>query len=632
MRYSLLLSLTMLIAVSAFSQSYWQQRVKYVMDIDVDVISNSFTGRQKLEYTNNSPDTLFKVYYHLYWNAFQPNSMMDARSRHLGRVRVGSRPDWDSRVKDRIEKLDSSQIGYQDILSLTMNGVAQSFKIKETILEVKLSKPILPRQKVMLQMDFKSQIPVQIRRSGRDAANGVKYSMSQWYPKLCEYDKDGWHPTPYIAREFYSAWGDYEVKISIDKNFILGGTGYLQNSQQVGYGYELPGTKVNRPAGNKLTWHFVAPNVHDFMWAADPGYKHLTRKINNGPEIHVLYKTGSEAEWKEVADAAVAVYPFIVKNFGNYPYKQYSFIQGGDGGMEYPMATLLNGPGLGTVFHEWMHTWYQMVLATNESLYPWMDEGFTEWATDKVQYFYRENVIKKRKGITAAEIRSIDSVNNILPKYHADGYASYFYLVKTGLEEPLTTHADQFETNIAYSLASYGKGCVFVSQLGYIVGDSVLDKIMLEYYHQWKFKHPNPDDFLRVAEKESGLELDWYKEYFVNTTKTIDYSIDSLWEESGKTNIRIRKIGKMPMPVDVMIDYKDGSKEIAYIPLYNMFGEKPIEDYTIARTDYEAWKWTHATYTISVNKRISDIKVIEIDASKRMADVERKNNRLEIPW
>lgn len=632
MKFSLLLSLTVFIAVSAFSQSYWQQRVKYVMDIDVDVIANTLKGRQKLEYTNNSPDTLFKVYYHLYWNAFQPNSMMDARSRHLGRVRVGSRPEWDSRVKDRIEKLDSSQIGYQDIISLTMNGVNQPFTIRETILEVNLTKPILPRQKVTLQMDFKAQVPVQIRRSGRDAANGVRYSMSQWYPKLCEYDKDGWHPTPYVAREFYGVWGDYEVKISIDKKYILGGTGYLQNAQQIGYGYEAQGTKVNRPAGNKLTWHFIAPNVHDFMWAADPGYKHLVRKINNGPVIHVLYKTGSEAEWKEVADAAEAVYPFIIKNFGDYPYKQYSFIQGGDGGMEYPMATLLNGPGLGTAFHEWMHSWYQMVLATNESLYPWMDEGFTEWATAQVQQYYRENVIKKRKGITTAEIQYIDSMNNRLPRYYADAYASYYYLVKTGLEEPLTTHADHFETNTAYSLASYSKGCVFVSQLGYIVGDSVLGKIMLEYYNQWKFKHPDPDDFLRVAEKVSGVELDWYKEYFVNTTKTIDYSIDSLWEEGGKTNIRIKRIGKMPMPVDVMVNYKDGSQEIAYVPLYDMFGKKPIEDGSITRTDYEPWKWTHATYTVAVNRRLGEIKVIEIDSTQRMADVDRRNNRLEIPW
>lgn len=583
------------------------------MDIDVDAAANTFKGKQKLDYTNNSPDTLGRLYYHLYWNAFQPNSMMDARSLHMGRVRVGSRPEWDPRVKDRISNLKPNEIGYQQISSLTMNGVAQKFTVKETILQVELSKPILPGQKVSLQMQFNAQIPAQIRRAGRDAANGVRLSMSQWYPKLCEYDENGWHPNAYVAREFYGVWGDFDVKISIDKTYILGGTGNLENAQQIGYGYENAGTKVTRPAGNKLTWHFTAPNVHDFVWAADPGYKHLVRKINNGPVINVLYKTGTDAEWNLVADAAVKVYPFIIKNFGAYPYKQYSFIQGGDGGMEYPMATLLNGPGLGTVFHEWMHTWYQMMLGTDESSYAWMDEGFTEWATNLVQNYY-------------------DSSNKDLPKYHAENYAGYYYLVKTGLEEPLTTHADHFETNTAYSLGAYNKGCVFLSQLGYVVGDSVLRKIMLNYYDKWKFKHPDANDFIRVAEKTSGIELDWYKEYFVNTTKTIDYSIDSLWEEGSKTNIRLKRIGKMPMPVDVLVDFKDGSKELAYVPLWDMFGEKPIEDRSIPRTDYDPWKWTHAYYTISVNKKIADIKVIEIDASQRMADTERKNNRLEIPW
>lgn len=602
------------------------------MDIDVNAAANTFTGKQKLEYTNNSPDTLDKLFYHLYWNAFQPNSMMDARSRHMGRIRVNSRAEWDPRVKDRISNLSEDQVGYQKISSLTMNGTAQKFKVQETILEVVLTKPILPGQKVTLDMDFTAQVPLQIRRSGHDAANGVKFSMSQWYPKLCEYDEDGWHPTPYVGREFYGVWGDFEVKISIDKNYILGGTGYLQNPQQIGYGYETKGSKVTRPAGNKLTWHFVAPNVHDFVWAADPDYKHLVRKTENGPIIHVLYKAGGDAQWNEVADAAVAVYPFIAKTFGAYPYKQYSFIQGGDGGMEYPMATLLAGPGLGTVFHEWMHTWYQMILATNESLYAWMDEGFTEWATDKVQDYYANNVIRKRPGITAPEISRIDSLNNILPKYHSENYAGYYFLEKSGIEEPLTTHADHFETNTAYSLAAYTKGCVFLSQLGYITGNETLGRIMLRYFNDWKFKHPDADDFVRVAEKESGLQLDWYKEYFVNTTKSIDYSIDSVWEETDKTNIRLKRIGKMPMPVDVMVEYKDGTKELVYVPLYDMFGSKPAEDKNIPRTEFPAWKWTHATTIVSVNKKIAAIKFIEIDASQRMADVERKNNKLVIPW
>jgi hypothetical protein len=648
----------------------WQQRVKYTMDINMDVTTNRFTGKQKLEYTNNSPDTLKRVFYHLYWNAFQPNSMMDMRSRELGKVKIGNNADWDSRVRDRILNLKPEEQGYEKIGSLKMDGVAQKFTVHETILEVNLSKPILPKGKAVFDMEFETQVPLQIRRSGRDnPQTGVRYSMSQWYPKMCEYDYEGWHPTPYVAREFYGVWGDYDVKITIDKNYIIGGTGYLQNPNTIGYGYEDAGAKVTRPAGPTLTWHFLAPNVHDFMWAADPEYAHLTRNIANGPVIHVFYNRDEKQfqrqfdnlsenakkrydnslekyiksiddQWKQVADAAVTVLPFIEKKFGEYPYKQYSFVHGGDGGMEYPMGTLLVGPSLGTVFHEWMHTWYQMMLGTNESLYAWMDEGFTSFASTLVTAYYRsvtgnqatqsETGTGPRKKVLVDSLAGSQSyITRANP--HDDAYDGYIYLTQSGLEEPMTTHADHFETNFAYSIAAYSKGEVFMEQLGYIVGAQVRDRILLEYYRQWRFKHPNINDLMRIAEKESGMQLDWYREYFVNTTKTIDYGVDSLWEEGGKTKIRLKRIGKMPMPIDVLLEFKDGSKQMAYIPMYLMFGEKPVEEPSIPRTTYEAWKWTHPTYIFEISRKYADLKTITIDPSQRMAAVQKKNNRIEFP-
>ena len=217
----ILLSLSTIIQaqsmVSSSTPGYWQQRVKYTMNVDVNAAANKFKGKQKLEYTNNSPDTLTRVFYHLYWNAFQPGSMMDERSRRAGTIqKPGGAPDWDNRVKDRISKLSGSEIGYQKVLSLKMNGRPQTYITRETILEVKLDRPIAPKAKAVFEMDFEAQVPVQIRRSGRDNAEGVRFSMSQWYPKMCEYDREGWHPTPYIAREFYGVWGDYDVKISIE--------------------------------------------------------------------------------------------------------------------------------------------------------------------------------------------------------------------------------------------------------------------------------------------------------------------------------------------------------------------------------------------------------------------------------
>jgi len=543
--------------------SRWQQRVKYTMNIDVDANKNRFTGKQKLEYTNNSPDALKKIFYHLYYNAFQPNSSMDVRSNQLGKNIINGKPDWDSRVTDRIGKLKEDEIGYQKIISLKMNGVSQPFKYNETILEVTLTQPIAAKSKVVFEMEFEAQIPIQIRRTGRDnPTTGVRYSMSQWYPKICEYDNEGWHPTPYVAREFYGVWGDFDVTIAIDKSYKLGGTGVLVNDKEIGWGYDEPGSALKPTEKAKRSWHFVGNNVHDFVWAADPDYIHLVRKMpNGGPIFHVIYNyknndLKNDTAWNTVADAAVFTLPFIESKFGKYPYPQYSFIQGGDGGMEYPMATLLIGPSLGTVFHELMHTWYQMILGTNESINAWMDEGFADFSSAHVSAFYRDNFTKIKFKNNLAYIKTLDSVASILPLVVSGSYRSYYYLAKSDYQEPLTTHADHFETNLGYSISSYSKGAVFIEQLGYVVGAEMRDKILMEYYNQWRFKHPNSNDFIKIAEDMSGIKLDWYKEYWCNTTKTIDYGIDSLWEEGGVSKIRLIRKGKVPMPIDFRLSFK----------------------------------------------------------------------------
>jgi hypothetical protein len=604
--------------LSGAQTGYWQQKVKYVMNIDMNVPTNRFTGKQKLEYWNNSPDTLTRVFYHLYWNAFQPNSMMDNHSRRQGTfvfrqdANGNDVADWDQRIRDRIQNLKPEEYGYQKILSLKMNGRVQKLKTEETILEVKLDKPILPRSKVIFEMEFEAQVPLQIRRSGRDnPTTKVRYSMSQWYPKICEYDNEGWHPTSYVAREFYGVWGDFDITISIDKNYILAATGYLQNANQIGYGYETPGATVSRPEG-KLTWHFIAPNVHDFVWAADPQYIHVSRKLKDSLTIHVFYKptNATAKQWEELLNMAAKALPFIEKTFGPYPYKQYSFIHGGDGGMEYPMVTLLVGAGPGAAVHEWMHSWYYGMLGTNESLYPWMDEGFTQYAEERVTAF----------------------LNNTRDFPYRDEYAGYFNVVKSGKEEPLSTHADHYNTNFAYGQGVYSKGAVFLEQLGYITGAQVRDKILLEYYRLWRYKHPNAQDFINVAEKVSNMKLDWYKEFWITSTKTIDYGIDSLWEENGKTKIRLRDLGLMPMPVDLQLSFKDGTKELHYIPLDLMYGEKPKETDTISRKVYEPWHWTNVTYIIETDRRLTDITVAEIDPTQRLADIDRRNNKLELKW
>lgn len=639
-----LLSLCFLSLVIA-QPDRWQQKISYKIDVSLNEQNHQFSGTENIDYYNNSPDTLYKLYFHLYWNAFQPNSSMDVRSLELGKLtpradRAGNPlPDWDARVKDRISKLKEDEIGFQRVSSLTINGKEQKLIEHETILEVVLSQPILPKSKTNLIVKFNAQVPVQIRRSGRNNAEGVMYSMSQWYPKMVEYDYQGWNANQYIAREFYGVWGDYEVKININKKFMVAATGLLQNANSIGYGYEDAGRKILQTKTNRNTWIFKGENIHDFVWAADTAYQHLSKKIRNGLTIHVFYKqkdAQADSAWKNVLYAAEKVLPFIESKFGAYPYPQYSFIQGGDGGMEYAMATLLKGPGLGTVFHEWMHSWYQQILGTNESLFGWMDEGFTSYAENLVMDYYNNNWAPQSPFTSASSKQKTQhellADADELPKNQFNEYKAYMRLANSGFEEPLTTHADHFNTNYGYSNAAYTKGDVFLNQLGYLVGDEVRDRILLAYYNTWKFKHPNANDFIRVAEKTSGLTLQWYKEYWVYSTKTIDYKIAniSMDDEIGKPQITIERVGKMPMPLDVLITYKDGTKEMHYIPLDLMLGNKIAEDKE-TRIIHNEWRWTHPKYKFNIERKLIEIKSIEIDPTHRMADMNRINNKIVVP-
>lgn len=584
---------------------YWQQEVDYKMWIDVNAAAHQYSGTQKLVYRNNSPDELNSVFYHLYFNAFQPGSMMDVRSRTI--------EDPDSRVGDRIVHLSKSEEGWIRVKSLTMNGTAVEFKDVGTILEVQLPKAIPAGGKVTFEMTWDAQVPLQIRRSGWNNSEGIELSMAQWYPKMCEYDHEGWQANPYVGREFHGVWGDYEVNISIDENYIIGGTGILKNAEQIGHGYGSEKAKP-APTNGKLTWHWEAENVHDFVWAADPDYIHRVEQMENGPTFHFLYQDNAEfnENWDVLPEYTMKAFKFMSEHYGEYPYPQYTVIQGGDGGMEYPMATLITGKRnlrslVGVTVHEAAHSWYHGVLATNESLYEWMDEGFTSFATSEV----------------LASL-FVDPTRDP----HAAAYQSYLGLARAGKDEALITHADHYNTNRAYGTAAYSKGEVLLTQLEYIIGKENRDEALLQYFNKWKFKHPTSTDFKRVMEKHSGLELDWYFQYFENTTHTIDYAVKSLIGDEQGAVVTLERKGRMPMPVDLLITLKDGAQIMYNIPLEMMRGEKPMEvenmDYTLA----DDWSWTHPEYAIRLEVQANQIESIEIDPNKRSADIDRGNNTI----
>ena len=597
------ISLSFLMSLNiAVCQNYWQQEVDYKMVVDIDVESHQYEGIQSLVYNNHSPDTLKSVYFHLFYNAFQPDSEMA--------IRLKNGKDPNTRFQVNFDTLQPQNQGYLKVTNLKQDGVNLVPKTAGTILEVPLAKPLLPNQSTEFTLAFSGQVPSMIRRAGKNSKEGVALSMAQWFPKMAEYDFDGWNAEPYLGREFHGVWGNFDVTITIDKNYTVAASGYLQNKEEVGHGFA--DTKKAKAKRGKLTWHFVAPKVHDFTWAADPDYIHDIYPGPNGVDLHFFYKDNPEIieNWKKLQPITASLMQFYNNTIGPYPYEQYSVVHGGDGGMEYAMLTLITGgrsyEGLvGVTAHELAHSWFQHVLATNEMKHEWMDEGFTSFISA-----YAEAAVLDKQDDFPIE----------------SSYMRYFALARSGNEQPQMTNANRYSYNYAYERTAYSKGAVFLAQLGYVIGQENLSKTLREYYREFKFKHPRPNDFRRVAERVSGIQLKWYLTDWTQTTNTIDYGIQSVVEtDEDQTEITLRRLQEMPMPVDLLVNLKNGQQKLYYIPLTIMRGQKE-NPYNMPWTQLEDWSWANPEYRFLIDLPKEDILSVVIDPTFFLADINRENN------
>lgn len=610
MKKTICFLLFQLIFIPVFGQypGYWQQSTDYTMQIDVDDKNFRYDGKMKLIYSNNSPDALDKVYFHLYYNAFQPGSAMDHRLQNI--------PDPDSRMMttdsngkkvSKISKFGKDDMGFQKINSIKQNGKELKFTISGTIMEVQLAETLNSGQKATFELDWKAQIPEMVRRGGKNSPEGIDFSMTQWYPKMAHYDQFGWHLDEYIGREFVAPFGNYDVKINIQKEYVIGSSGKLQNPQEVKGYISNPKIKENK---GKVTWHYKAENILDFAWAADKKFVVSSEKVPGGPMVYFVHVNDKKINenWEKAKPITVQFFEFMNVKFGQYPWETYTIVQGGDGGMEYGTVTLITGERnldslVGVIFHEVAHSWYQQMFAINETVHEWMDEGFTSYAHQLADLHL--------------------AGKTIAPNPNPEAYASYFQLVKAGIEEPMSLLADYYDYNYAYGIEAYVKGQIYLIQLGYIIGEDNLNKTFLEFYKEWKFKHPEPKDFTRVAEKISGLNLKWYDNLFVNTTRTIDYGIKNV----SSSEIELQNFSNFAMPIDLLVEYKDGSKELFYIPNLELRGEKKSEDLEIykgaKRTVLTPWAWTNPNYTVSISK---EVKSVTIDPTQRLADINDSNN------
>ena len=573
----------------------WQQAVSYDMEVTLDTASHQYQGVAKVTYKNNSPETLDKVFWHLFFNAFQPGSMMDVRSRTI--------EDPDRRVGSRIVELPEEEWGWIHMERVKAFGQDADFDEDGTILVVELPKALRPGKSVTFELAWKAQVPRQIRRSGWMNKEGVEYSMTQWYPRLCEFDHHGWHSNPYIGREFHGIWGDFEVTLDVPAGYVVAATG-VKTSEKT-----LEGTQGT----TRTQSTFEADDVIDFAWAADPDF--MTETVAVGDvDLNLVHQANPDIDsnWTALTGYAAKAMAFINEDIGPYAYPQYTVAQGGDGGMEYPMITLVTGERslrslVGVTVHEMAHSWFQAMVATNESLHEWMDEGFTSWAESRCMAHLFADPMKPSEDP------------------HGWAYTSYIRQHLSGNEEPLITHADHYKTNRAYGVGAYSKGEVLVEQLGAIVGPEVRDAAMRRYFKEWSFKHPGPHDFKRVVERESGLELDWYFQDMMHTTNAVDYQVSGVQVQNDSAVIQLARLGDMAMPQDLTLTWDDETTTSVHIPLVMMRGHRALRDGEILGGD---WPWVDPNYELTLPTAGKRLKSVELNASGLVADVHPENDEI----
>lgn len=598
--------------VSGQQGPYYQQFAKYAMDIDVDAANFTYNGKQTITYTNNSPDELKVVYFHLYWNAFKPGSMMDQRTQNLGK-------NGDSRLQkggvSTLASIPKSEEGAQNIHWIRQNGKNLKFEIQETIMKVTLDTPVKPNSTSTFTMEWDAVIPMQIRRAGRNNREGIDMTMTQWYPKLAEYDYDGWATFDYIGREFHAPFADFDINIKIDRDYVIGAGGTLLNPNEV-KGYS-PNASVKAGPDNKVTWRWNAKNMLDFAWAADRDYTVETFTVLDGPKIFYVYQKSDKTKfWEESKPYVEKFFQLMNSSLGRYTYPSYSFVQGGDGGMEYGMVTMMLGEArtledlVGLMVHEGGHSWNQQIMAYNESVRPWMDEGFTSYYDSRIMH----QLFPPEKPEPNPFLGSLNNYRNF---------------VKRGIEEPAVWLGDHHENGTAYSFATYVKGELFLVQLGYIMGEDTLNSVMKEFYNQWKLKHPTDRDFMHVAQKVSGMDLKWFQHYWINTTKAIDYAVKEVKHDGNTTTVTLENKGGIPMPVDFSVLTKDNKVVNYQIPL-NMTHTWKSKDIYGSFTTLNYWPWTQKEYTFTIPYSKAQISALGIDFSQRLADVNPADNFIEI--
>lgn len=570
-------TLTLTFVLSVFPQThaseptYWQQFVHYTMDVTLIPIEHALIGEEKIVYTNNSPDTLYKFYLHLYPNAFRSNETIKAREARREYRKLLENPD---------------DAGYLDIESFRIlssdstQKPVTAFQVNDTILEASLPEPLPPGGELTVELSFYLKVRKFQERAGY---RGFQYDFAQWYPKVCVYDESGWNAAPFhLTGEFYGEFGAFDVTINVPYEYVVGATGVVvagdpgwervrvdtalsQKEWEEAFKKIQKTVAEDSRDGKIRTVTFHAENVHDFAWVTSPDFLY-ERGEWEGIPIHVLYRSYVKNRWsKTAAKHGARALAWLSEKFGRYPYPQLTIAHGLlSGGMEYPMLVMNARESEGLVLHEVGHIYFYGILANNEWKEAWLDEGFTtfqtrwymetrygKWGLDREAELERANWLQRRR----PRLTRREENRNQLLAYLTSGH-----------NEPMSRAAHDFNESISYRRNAYDKGSFFYDMLKYVVGDSTFEKICREYFERWAFKHVNEARFRQVCEEVSGQKLDWFFKQWLHDSVTVDYALGAVTKkktpEGWTTRVEILRKDRGIMPVEVLLITQSGDSVV----------------------------------------------------------------------
>jgi len=638
---------------------YFQQRVRYDIKADIDPESALIAGIESIAYFNYSPDTLFEIYFHLYYNAFQPGSYLDRQSRREGDYSIANTPP--------------GKRGYVNIDRVEIDGqTIENHHIDNTIMTLPLVSPLTPGDSVELYIEFTSQIPA---RGSRTARAGQHFDIGQWYPKPSVYDRYGWHNHQYLDYEFYADFGDFNVEITMPSEYIIAHMGVLLNEEEIFDGkFPLPDgdsiivnalesleidssamniefaaadsmnvedleyvRSANDDPGSRNAvgsddekedvkiWKIRAENVHDFAFCADPKFIIDIARYND-VVIKTYYYKAVEDLWKsDAAEYTRRAIKLFSDKFYPYPYTQYSAAASlVGGGMEYPQLTMItrragrrgdHTHGLESIIaHEAAHAWFYGILGFNEAEQSYLDEGLTSFSnTVYLEHYYG------RYGNNFSYKKSWQ--RKLLPNGNErnDEQRSYINRARNKDEDPMITPANLFASGGRYYNASYQKANSIYWMLQYTMGDDKFDQFIKLLFERWALKHPYLADFQQLAEEVCGDDLDWFFRQWFTTTWSLDFSLDSFEKKKAfvdgvtgyEARVRVGRQGRCISPLDVAFGMNDGSIETITIPL-------------------EAWEDGQLSFDTTVFLSGKPKKAI-INPDGRLADINRLNNSSGLP-